>query len=160
MRTISLVLGALLVVTPVTVRANGAYDWLVGTWSCTNELAAPIGGPANQTLAVAPSVGGSLAMKMTGSGFERSGYIAYSPSSKTWWNPFSYPTGDYAAESTTQTGATSVWSGSYFQASTGKTFHVRDTYVRHGATRFHDVGQYRSNGVWKTGFRGGCVKRS
>jgi hypothetical protein len=136
-----------------------ALDWFVGTWTCKNSLPSVMGGPAAQTVTVARSVTGSgFSVRIGGTGFERSGYFAYVPSTKTWWNPFSYPNGNYASESALETGTKTVWTGPYFDATTGQTMQVRDTYTTTGATGYTDVGEYQSGGTWHTGVNGTCTK--
>jgi hypothetical protein len=139
------------------VGAHG-YDWFVGTWSCKNDLPSGIGGPAGQTVTVARAANGGFFVRVAGAGFDRSGYVAYVAQTKTWWNPFAYPNGNYASESTTQTGKKTVWSGPYFDAASGKTVQVRDTYTVLGPESYTDVGQYQTNGTWKTGYSGACTK--
>jgi hypothetical protein len=147
--------------TPAAAAGTGAHalDWFVGSWTCKNSLPSVMGGPATQTVTVARSAAGSgLSVRIDGNGFERSGYIAYVPSTKTWWNPFAYPNGNYASESTTETGKKTVWNGPYFDAATGQTMQVRDTYTMTGATSYTDTGEYQSGGTWHTGYNGACTK--
>lgn len=134
------------------------YDWLIGTWTCTDNAGQSIGGPSTQTMQVTNSNGVGLAVRVSGAGFERSGYIAYDAGTGTWWQPFSYPTGNYYAESTKQTGAKTVWLGTYTDVSSGKTFSVRDTFTVVSPTEFQDVGQFHSGAGWNTGFDGTCRK--
>jgi hypothetical protein len=136
----------------------GAFDWFVGTWSCKNANPTPIGGPASQTVTISHRDDGSLYFQIVGAGFERSGYYAYVPATKTWWNPFSYPSGNSARESTTQTGRRTTWTGPYFSANSDTTEQVRDTYTLLSPTKYTDVGQYYAGGSWHTGFSGTCTK--
>lgn len=138
------------------VGANG-YDWLIGSWTCTNAAGVGIGGPVTQTITFKRNASG-LTVRVTGKGFERSGYLAYVPSTRTWWKPISYPNGNHYVESTTQTGSKTVWTGPYTDVTSGATFLVRDTYTIVSPTQYADVGQYRSGSVWKTGYRGVCKK--
>ena len=134
------------------------YDWLVGTWTCINSMPSPIGGPAKQAMTVAPSYAQGFFVRITGHDFERSGYIGYAAKTHRWWNPFSYPNGNHAVESTTQRGAKTTWEGPYVDVGTGTTFEVRDIYTVSSPTRFTEVGQYRSGDAWHTGFSGTCTK--
>jgi hypothetical protein len=68
---------------------------------------------------------------------------------KTWWNPVSYADGSYQIESTTDTGKTTVWSGSYFNAGSGKTTRIRDTFTVWLPAKFTDLGESESAGTWK-----------
>jgi hypothetical protein len=157
----NIILAALLVAAIMPASSGtGAhgYDWLVGTWTCKNDHPTTIGGPANQKDVVALANGGGLFEHVTWSGYERSGYIGYLPSTKTWFKQISYPNGDYYRESTTQTGKTTVWSGPYTVAATGATMQVRDTYTIASESELSDVGEYQSGGVWKTGYSGTCTK--
>ena len=133
------------------------YDWLVGNWTCSNTARQPIGGPATQHLAISRSSGG-VAVRSTGVGYERTGYLAYVAATKTWWQTFSYPNGDHYVESTTQTGTKTVWPGSFTDVSTGRKIPVRESYTVVSPTELNDIGQFQSGGVWKTGFSGTCKK--
>jgi hypothetical protein len=140
------------------VGANG-WDWIIGTWSCTNSLPSPMGGPSTMTLTFTRSnASGSLFARSTGQNFDSSGYIAYASSTKTWLNPSTYSDGSYNTESTTDTGKTTVWSGMFFNAASGKSIGVRDTYVALSATKFHDLGEYQDAGTWKTQTNVFCTK--
>jgi|GEM_PF-5874604 len=65
------------------VGAHG-YDFMVGTWSCKNNMPSPMGGPAATTLSVTHGVGGSLAVHVSGTNFDVLGYVVYAPKTKTW----------------------------------------------------------------------------
>lgn len=138
---------------------NGAhgYDWLIGTWTCKNAAAATIGGPATQTVTFRKAAGG-IGVSVTGSGFERSGYVAYDAAHATWWRPFSYPNGNHYVESTTQTGKKTVWTGPYTDVASGATFMVRDTFTVESPTQYTDVGEFQSGNAWKVGYDGVCTK--
>lgn len=117
-----------------------------------------MGGPAKQTRVYARVGPGSVSMRVSGPGFERSGYLAYVASTKTWWHPFSYSNGNWAVESTKNVGTKRVYNGAYFNAATGATIPVRDTFVTLSPTRFTDLGEYQVRGVWKTGYNGTCTR--
>ncbi len=63
------------------------YDFLIGTWSCTNSTPSPIGGPAATTLTFARSANGSISIHAAGSDFDSLGYVVYDSKTKTWWTP-------------------------------------------------------------------------
>ena len=147
--------------TPLIMVGVGphGYDWLIGTWSCTNSMPSPMGGPASQTLTVSRStVGTSLYVRVSGTGLDASGFVAYVPKTKTWWNPNASSSGDSGSESSTQTGKKTVWTGSYFSAASGKTTSIRDTYTLLSTTKYTDLGQYQSGGAWKTSANTTCTK--
>lgn len=135
------------------------YDWLIGKWSCVNDSPSPTNGPANTTLQVARSNAGSaLSVRVTGNGFDGSGYIVYAASTKRWTNPSIYPDGTFANEATTNTGAKTVWTGPLVNGATGKTTQSRDTYTFVSPTKFVDVGATMSGGVWKKQYTSTCTK--
>jgi hypothetical protein len=138
---------------------HARFDGLIGTWSCTNIYPSAMGGPARQTRTYARVGPGSVSMRVTGKGFERSGYLAYVAATKTWWHPFSYPNGNWAVESTKKVGVRRIYTGKYFNAATGATIPVRDIFVTLSSTRFTDLGQYQVAGAWKTGYSGTCTKQ-
>lgn len=162
MMHVSWLLAVLVAATPSFPESAGVgphgYDWLVGTWSCKNHLPTSIGGPSGQTIVFAPSGFDGLSVRVRGSGFERSGYIAYDAKSKTWWKPVAYPNGDSYTESTTQTGVKTEWKGTYFDASAKQTMNVRDVFTIVSPAKYLDVGQYQAAGLWHTGYNGVCTK--
>jgi hypothetical protein len=142
----------------IGVGAHG-YDFLIGTWSCESRNASPIGGPTSTTLTFTRSNAGSaILVRGTGKNFDVSSYLSYVSKTKTWWNPSAFADGSYENESTTDTGKTTVWTGSYLDAASGKTMRVRDTYTSPRLTQYIDLGQYQSAGTWKTLSTTTCTK--
>jgi hypothetical protein len=141
------------------VGAEG-FSWLVGSWTCANSAGAAIGGPSTQTVIYVRNGSGGLTLHVNGGSFERSGYLAYVPSTRTWWQSVAYPNGSRYGESTKQTGTKTIWSGPYTDVTSGKTFTVRDTFTVVSPTQYEDVGQYQSGSAWKTGYHGVCKKNS
>jgi hypothetical protein len=133
------------------------YDWAVGTWSCTNSMPSAMGGPSSMTLKVARTNGGSIFFRSTGTNFDNSWYNIYVPSKKMWLSPFIVSDGSYGTESTTQTGPKVVWTGSAFDATSGKTVQVRDTTV-FAPTKYTDLGEQKSGGLWKTQYNVSCTR--
>jgi hypothetical protein len=141
----------------VGVGPNG-YDWLIGTWTCTTNMPSAMGGPSVTTLTASRSAGGAIFLRSIGKGFDESGYLAYAPKTKTWWNPDAFADGSFESESTTQTGKKTVWTGSFFDASSGKLTHTRDTYVVVRMKTFTDLGEHRSAGGWTATYNITCKK--
>lgn len=136
-----------------------AYDWMLGTWTCTNSIPSALAGPAMQTLtATRSSTTGAIIWRYTGKGYDQYGFLSYVPKTGTWWFSWAYPGGSVGNESSTQTGKKTAWTGMIFDASTGKHLHIRDTYTMYGATKFNDTGEDDSSGTMKTGYNGTCVK--
>lgn len=146
---------------PVSMVGVGphGYDFLIGTWSCISSSASAMGGPSATTATFTRSNAGSaLFVRATGKNFDVTSYIAYDSKTKTWWNPTAFSDGGYSNESTTDTGIKTVWTGSFFNAASGKTLQVRDTYSMVTITKYTDLGQYQSAGVWKTQYNSTCTK--
>ena len=118
-----------------------------------------MGGPASTTLTFSRSNAGSaLFIRVTGKNFDGTSYLAYESKTKTWWNPSALADGGYADESTTDTGKKTVWTGSFFNAASGKTLQVRDTYAMPSLAKYIDLGEYQSGGTWKTQYNTTCTK--
>ncbi len=134
------------------------WDYYIGTWSCINSMPSAMTGPATQTLVISRSnAPAALFFRVSGQGYDQSGYVAYVATTKTWLNPASYANGSYSFESTTQTGRKTVWTGTMFDAASGKTLQIRDTYTL-SPRSYTDVTQYKSGGTWKTSFNGTCTR--
>jgi hypothetical protein len=131
-------------------------DWLIGTWNCNNSMPSPMGGPAATTATVAR--GRRLTLGSLGPSFDAVGYVAYAPKTKTWWNPTAMADGDSSSESSMQTGKQTLWTGTFFDAETGKTNAIRDTYTIASATSFKDLSQAQTGGAWKTIANTTCTK--
>lgn len=135
------------------------YDWLIGKWTCTTNMPSAMGGPSLTTLTVWRSgASGALFLRSVGKGFDESGYLTYAPKTKTWWNPDAFADGSYESESTTQTGRVTTWTGSFFDASSGKSMHTRDTYELASMKKFNDLGEHQSAGAWTTTYNITCRK--
>ncbi len=133
------------------------FDWAVGTWSCTNTMPSPMGGPTKTTLTVMRTSGGAVFYRSIGTSFDNVWYNVYEPNKKMWVSPFVLDNGSYGTESTTQTGAKIVWRGSAYYGDSGKIMQIRDT-NRIGPTKYSDLGEYRSGSNWKTQYNVTCTK--
>jgi hypothetical protein len=132
------------------------FDWAIGTWSCTNDMPSPMGGPSKQTLTVTRASGGALMYHAVGESFDNTWYNIYVPSTKSWVSPFIVSNGAYGSESTAQSGTKIVWIGTAFDPG-GKMIHVRDTNTV-SPTKYSDLGEYQSGGSWKEQYRVTCLK--
>jgi hypothetical protein len=132
------------------------FDWVVGTWSCTNTMPSPMGGPARTTLRVIRTSSGAIFYRSIGTGFDNSWYNVYSAKTKSWTSPFIVSDGSYGTETTSQTGRTIVWTGMAYDAS-GKMMRIRDTNVN-SPKRYSDLGEVWSGGTWKTQYNVTCVR--
>ena len=132
------------------------FDWSIGTWSCTNSMPSPMGGPSSQMLKVTRTSSGALMYHATGANFDNTWYNVYLPKTKSWTSPFMLADGSYGSESTSQTGKTIVWTGTAVDPN-GKTMQVRDT-TGYSGTKYTDLGEARSGAVWKKQYNVTCTK--
>jgi hypothetical protein len=95
----------------------------------------------------------------TGQDFDSTGYLVYVAKSKSWLNPFTVAEGSYGSESTTQTGKKIVYTGSFYNATSGKTVESRDTYTTADDLKSQtDLGEFMSGGTWKALYNTTCTK--
>jgi hypothetical protein len=141
------------------VGAHG-YDFLIGTWSCLNSMpVTPMSGPAATSATFSRSgQDPTLYFRVTGKNFEVSGYIAYAAKTKMWSNPVAFSDGSYSSESTTATGKSVTWTGSYVGAGSSKATKIRDTYTLTSATKYVDLSEYQDGSAWKASSKTTCTK--
>lgn len=136
-----------------------AYDWLIGTWSCTNATPNAMAGPASQTETVTrSSTTGAFITHFTGTNFDQYGFLSYDPATRTWWSSWAFTGGSIGNESTTMSGAKTVWHGSFFNAANGTHSHLRDTMTISSPTKYTDLGEDDSSGSMKPIYNGTCTK--
>jgi hypothetical protein len=152
--------GALSAPMPLSMVGVGAhgYDFMIGSWTCTNSVPSRMGGPSTSSFTISRSVNGALFIRSTAAGYDTSSYVVYSPKTMTWLSPTSYADGSYNFESTKQTGAKTVWTGTLFDAASGQTNPIRDTFTFTNPTTQGDITQIQVGGVWKTEANSTCTK--
>ena len=134
------------------------FDYFIGTWTCKNSMASDLSGPSTSTLTISPSpAGSSLYFRVKGQKFDSAGYVSYSAKTKTWLNPAAFADGSYSFESTTQTGKKTTWTGTYYNAASGTTAQIRDTYTLFPG-HYTDLNETKSGGAWKTTGNSTCTK--
>jgi hypothetical protein len=135
------------------------YDFLIGKWTCLASASTAVSGPARTTLTFARSgVGSTLTVAVSGSNFAVTGYIVYSAKTKTWSNPAAFADGSYENESSTMGGKKVIWAGPFFDANSGQTMQVRDTYEMLSVAKYTDLGEMQSGGAWKKLYLTTCTK--
>ena len=137
------------------------YDFLIGTWNCRNDSPSAVGGPAQITFSYKRNASGNggLSVVASAQNFDIAGYLAYVGKTKTWYAPIAYADGSYTNESATASGNRVRWEGPYFDASTGKTTQVSDTFTLPSLKKYTDLGQTKMNGMWKKTYMMVCTKR-
>lgn len=144
-------------VSQVGSGASG-YDWYVGTWTCTNTMAASkLGALQSTTVTASKMKDGSIFFHTTSPNGDVTGYYAYDPKTKTWYNPFSDSSGYYGYESTQQSGKTMQFSGMFYMT-TGAPVAIRDTYTMLSMGKQYDVSEAKVGGTWKTVAKTTCTK--
>jgi hypothetical protein len=146
---------------PMSAYGVGPHGWdyYIGTWTCTNTMTPSAqSGPATVTVKIsASSAGAPLFFRATGQGFDESGYVSYSSTTKTWSNPAAYSDGSYSTESTTQTGRKTTWTGSYVSAASGTSTRIRDTFTL-SPGRYTDLTEMNTGSGWKATANTTCAK--
>ncbi len=134
------------------------YDWLVGTWSCTNSMQpSKLGALSSTTLTSMKLKDGSIAMHTASPNGEVTVYYAYVPSTKTWYSPFVDSGGNYGYESTQQSGKTILWTGT-FHLTNGSATPIHDTFTMLSMTKQYDLSEAEVGGAWKTVAKTTCTR--
>jgi hypothetical protein len=141
----------------VGAGANG-YDWLVGTWTCTNTMAASRLGSLPSTPATVTKLrdGNILVRTMSPNG-DVTAYYAYLPKTKVWYSPFADSSGYYGYESSAQSGKTIQFSGMFYMTS-GAPVPIRDTYTMLSMRKYYDLSEAKVAGAWKATAKSTCTK--
>lgn len=131
------------------VGAHG-YDFLVGTWTCTNSNPNAMTGPATSTMtASAAAAHGAIAIHLTGSNFDGYNFISYNPQTHVWSSPAAFADGTYGIETTLQTGTKVQWAGTALDPTSGKMIQIRDTYTMSNVTTYSDLSEADMGDGWK-----------
>jgi hypothetical protein len=170
---IALVIFAAAVSPAVSVRAQGnmstgmasvgagphGYDFMAGTWTCTNTMSdrSALGALPSSTVILTKLKDGSIGIRTTSTNGDVSAYNAYLPKTKTWTAPFADSGGYYGFESTQQTGKTVRWIGTFYSPS-GAATPIRDTYTMLSMTKQYDLSEAQVDGVWKATAKTTCTK--
>ena len=143
--------------TPMMGMGPHGYDFLIGSWSCVNSMPSPTGGPPNATQNFSRgNAPGVLFARITGRGFDVSGYLFYDAKSKMWVTPTAYGNGDLSYETTTQMGKRVTFNGTYYSG--GKSMPMRDTFALPTWRSYTDLTELRMGGAWKAVARVSCRK--
>jgi hypothetical protein len=137
------------------------YDFLIGSWTCTNSNPGPMTGPASASIVgTAAGAHNAIALRFTGTGLDSSSYISYDPKSNVWSSPAASADGTWAVETTKESGAKVTWSGSGPDPTSGKTVQFRDTFTRPAADTYVDLSELNTGGGWKSIATFTCTKSS
>lgn len=143
--------------TAVGSGANG-YDWLVGTWTCTNTMAASTLGSLPSTPFTASKVrDGNIVVRTASPNGDVTAYYAYVPKTKVWYSPFADSSGYYGYESSPQSGKTIQFTGMFYMTS-GAPVPIRDTYTMLSMRKYYDLSEAKVAGAWKATAKTTCTK--
>lgn len=147
---------------PMSISAVGAgphgYDWLVGTWSCSNPMhASELGALASTTLTATKVKDGSILIRTASPNGDVTSYDAYLAKAKTWYAPYADSGGKYGTETTQGTGKVIHWVGSFYDTD-GTMTPIRDTFTMLSMTKQLDVSEAKIGGAWKVTAKTTCVK--
>lgn len=148
--------------TAMSTSAVGAgpngYDFMVGTWSCTNTMTpSKLGALQSSSLSITKLQDGSLAIHTMSPNGDVTAYNAYLPKTKTWYAPFSDSGGNYGTETTQQTGKTIRWVGEFYTTD-GATTPIRDTFTMLSMAKQYDLSEAKVGGAWKVVAKTTCTK--
>jgi hypothetical protein len=147
---------------PMSMAAVGAgpngYDWMVGTWSCTNPMhPSALGALPSSTLTATKLKDGSVMVRTASPNGDVTVYYTYRSSAKTWYTPYADSGGYYGTETTQQTGKTIRWVGTFY-APDGTITPIRDTFTMLSMTKQYDLGEAKVGGAWKVTAKTTCTK--
>lgn len=148
--------------TPMSVSTVGAgphgYDWMVGTWSCTNPMhASELGALASTTITATKLKDGNIMIRTASPNGDVTSYDAYLAKTKTWYGPFADSGGKYGTETTQETGKTILWVGTFYDTD-GTVTPIRDTFTMLSMTKQVDLSEAKVGGVWKITAKTTCTK--
>jgi hypothetical protein len=137
---------------------NG-YDYMAGTWSCSNTMSdrSALGALQSTTFSATKLKDGSIEIHTMSPNGDVTSYNAYLPKTKTWYSPFADSGGYFGYESTQQSGKTIRWVGTFY-APSGAATPIRDTYTMLSMTKQYDLSEAKVNGAWKATAKTTCTK--
>jgi hypothetical protein len=148
--------------TPMSVSAVGAgphgYDFMVGTWTCTNPMhASELGALASTTLTATRVKDGNILIRTASPNGDVTSYNAYLAKTKTWYAPFADSGGKYGTETTQGTGKTIRWIGTFYDTD-GTMTPIRDTFTMLSMSKEVDLSEAKVGGAWKVMAKTTCTK--
>jgi hypothetical protein len=148
--------------TPPSISAVGAgphgYDYMVGTWSCTNSMhPSELGALASTTITATKLKDGNIMLRTASPNGDVTAYDAYLAKTKTWYSPFADSGGKYGTESTQQIGKTIRWIGTFYDAD-GTATPIRDTFTMVSMAKQVDLGEAKVGAAWKVTAKTTCTK--
>ena len=148
--------------TPASMSAVGAgphgYDYMVGTWSCTNSMRpSELGALASTTFTATKLKDGGIMIRTASPNGDVTAYDAYLAKTKSWYSPFADSGGKYGTETTQETGKTIRWIGAFYDTD-GTMTPIRDTFTMFSMTKQVDLGEAKVGGVWKVTAKTTCTK--
>ena len=143
--------------TSVGIGPRG-YDYMIGTWSCSNPMQPSALGALTSTTLVATKVrDGNIMIRTASPNGDVTSYNTYIAKTKMWYGPFADSGGKYGTETTQGTGKRIVWVGTFYDID-GTATPIRDTYTMLSMTKQVDVSEAKVGGAWKVTAKATCSK--
>src|SRR5579871_1040703 len=134
------------------------YDYMVGTWNCTNTMhPSELGALASTTITATKLKDGNILIRTASPNGDVTSYNAYVAKTKTWYSPFADSGGKYGTESTQETGKTIHWLGTFYDTD-GTATPIRDTFTMLSMTKQVDLSEAKAGGAWKVVAKTTCTK--
>lgn len=148
--------------TPMSVSAVGVgqhgYDYMVGTWTCTNPMhASELGALASTTITATKLKDGNIMIRTASPNGDVTSYSTYVAKTKTWGAPYADSGGKYGTETTQGTGKTIHWVGTFYDTD-GTVTPIRDTFTMLSMTKQVDLSEAKTGGAWKVVAKTTCTK--
>jgi hypothetical protein len=133
-----------------------AMQFLIGSWTCTVNIAAMHGQPASTdhgilTYSVVP--GNAIHSHVTANDYAEDYYSGYVDAQKSYWMNAIDAYGTVSTETSTDG---KVFTGS--STSEGTKSKIRDTFTHPTADTTRDVQEVQSNGAWQTATDASCTR--
>lgn len=147
---------------PMSISAVGVgphgYDYVLGTWSCSNPMHPSELGSLPSTTQTATKVrDGNIMFRTASPNGDVTSYNTYLAKTRTWYGPFADSGGKYGTETTRDTGKTIRWVGTFYDTD-GTATPIRDTFTMLSMTKQVDVSEAKTGGVWKVTAKTTCTK--
>jgi hypothetical protein len=137
-------------------------QYLIGTWSCTTNVAASptMAASTHQgTMMFSVEPSNTVGFYLQSDIYSTGGYIGWVDAKKMWWSSSADNFGGVVSEA----GPDSAGAGSTLTGTTlyqGQTIGSRDTITKISDTKYHDLYEIQNGGAWSMGAESTCTKTS
>jgi hypothetical protein len=139
-----------------------SLQYLVGTWSCSNKMAAMGNMPAfthQSTVSYEIEPNNTISYGMSSPGFSSAGFLGYLTAKQLWWDSAADNHGGVFLGSGTS-GADMVLIGSGTTTEDSQPTPQRDTIIKSSPTKYEERAEIKTAGKWVLGVDSVCTKTS